>query len=798
MQSPINIPESEEREEVSIGDLLYKFLPYWPIFVLLLVLTLAGAWIYLRYTMPVYQTSATLLIKDDKNTPANANDLMQAFDMFGSKKNVENEVEVLQSKTLMQQVVKDLHLYAPIYSQGRVLNQSAYIYSPIVIEAKYPDSIEMVKKVPFIFDNNSKTLNIEKINYPLNQWVNTPYGILRFLPNKYYHLSKDSDSNKENNFYFSLTTVKKAANNVLNEVNISPSSKQSTVIDLSVKGQVPKRGEDILNDLLKVYTEAAIMDKNMLASNTLKFVNERLKFVENDLDSVEGNLQRFKSRNKITDISAQGQIYLQTVAANDQKISDINVQLAMLDQVENYINSKGDIGAIVPTSIETSNFIPNGSALVPSTAGLADPVLADLLQKLSDLQLKYTQTKKIVPENNPAVVSLVDGINKLRPQILENIKSQRKNLEAGRNDIIGTNNQYNAMLKTVPEKERELLGISRQQAIKNNIYTFLLQKREETALSFASAVADSRVIDKAESDDIPVSPKKKLIYLAAILAALLLGVVIVYIKDIFTRTIQDQSDIEQFTDIPILGEVMYDRSKTPIVISEGKRSFIAEQFRQLRTSLAYMGVDEVHKKIMITSSISGEGKSFIAINLGMSLSLMDKKVILIELDLRKPKLSEQFNVSRHVGLSNYLIGKATIEEIIKLTGTQNLSLISSGPIPPNPSELISNGRLLELLEYLNAHFDFILIDTAPVNPVTDAFILSPMCDVSLYVVRDSYTPKIFLKKLAEKLKTKGLKNPAIIFNGIKGKGFGKYGYGYGYGYTEDVKEKGWWRRIWTS
>ena len=791
-----NNDEFEETEEVSLGDVFYKYLAYWPIFVLLLIISLTGAWLYLRYSLPVYQTTATLLIKDDKNTPANANDLMQAFDMFGSKKNVENEVEVLQSKTLMQEVVKDLHLYAPIFVQGRVLNQSAYVYSPVVIEAKDPDSIKIVKKVPFVYDNSTSSVNIKQIKYSLNQWVATPYGIIRFLPNKYYQLSTSTDKGNGNNFYFSLTTVKNSANDVLEEVKISPSSKQSTVIDLSIEGQVPKRGEDILNDLLRVYTQAAISDKNILAANTLKFVNERLKYVESDLDSVEGALQRFKAKNKITDISAQGQIYLQTVAANDQKVSDINVQVAMLDEVEKYINTKGDIGGIVPPSVALSGMTESGG-VVPSTSGVADPVLTNLLQKLSDLQLQYTQTKNIVPENNPAVVSLVDAINKIKPQILENIKSQRKNLIAAREDVDETNNRYTSMLKTIPEKERELLGISRQQAIKNNIYTFLLQKREETALSFASAVADSRVIDRAESGDRPVSPKRKLIYLGAILAALTLGVAIVYIKDIFTRTVQDREDIENYTDIPILGEVIYDRSKSSIVITEGKRSFIAEQFRQLRTSLSYMGVDETHKKILITSSISGEGKSFIAINLGMSLSLMSKKVVLIELDLRKPKLSEQFNVSRHVGLSNYLIGKATIEEVIKPTGAKNLSLIPSGPIPPNPSELISNGRLQELLEYLNNYFDYILIDTAPVNPVTDAFILSPLCHVSLYVVRDSYTPKIFLKKLAEKLRSKSLKNPAIVFNGIKEKGFGKYGYGYGYGYgyTEDAENEVWWKRI---
>lgn len=775
MRQPTQDFELEDAQETSLGDLLYKFLPYWPLFVLLLIISLSATWIYLRYTMPVYETSATLLIKDDKsNTPAN--EMMQAFDMFGSKKSVENEVEVLQSKTLMQEVVKNLHLYAPVTVQGRVMSQSAYIISPLVIEAKYPDSVKAVRKIDFIYEENKPSVSFGNKSYPLNQWVSTPFGVLRFLSNKYYREPNNAD--REDHFYFSLITVKNAANNILNQIKIAPSSKQSTVIDLSIEGEIPKKGEDILNELLTVYNRAAILDKNVLAANTLKFVEDRLRLVAADLDSVEGDLQKFKANNKITDISSQGQIYLQTVAANDQKISDINMQLAVLDQVETYVKSKEGMGGIVP-----------------ATLGVADPVLTELLQKLSDLELQYTQMRKIVPENNPAVIAIVDGINKLKPGILENIHSQRKNLVAGRNDLSVTNNRYSSMLTTIPEKERELLDISRQQSIKNDIYTFLLQKREETALSFASAVADSRIIDKAESSDTPVSPKRKLIYLGAFLIALVLGVAIIYIKDILTRTVQDRSEIEKYTSMPVLGEVVYDRSKSPIVIAEGKRSFIAEQFRQLRTSLSYMGIDEAHKKIMLTSSISGEGKSFIAMNLGVSLSLMNKKVVLIELDLRKPKLSEQFNVSRHTGLSTYLIDKAGTEEIIKPTGVNNLFLIPSGPIPPNPSELISNGRLQELLIYLDTQFDYILIDTAPVNPVTDAFILSPLCDVTLYVVRHAYTPKIFLKKLEEKIRTKSLKNPAIIYNGMKGKGFGKYGYGYGYGYTEDEKSNGWWKRI---
>ncbi len=777
MQKATNTIELEENEEVSLGDLLYKFIPYWPFFLMLVVISFAVAWVYLRYKMPVYQTTATLLIKDEKSsTPASQ--LQDAFDMFGAKKNVENEVEVLQSKTLMKEVVGNLHLYAPLFVTGRVIHQSAYLLSPVVVEAKYPDSLKLAKEVHFKFDNRAGTIVIHDTTYAMRQWENTSYGVIRFLPNPYYHSPQDTSKKKQDDYYFSIIPTQKAADEILKQVNISPSSKQSTVIDLSIQGEVPERGEDILNELLRVYNEAAILDKNQLAANTLKFVNERLAYVSNDLDSVEKALQNFKAKNSITDISAQGQIYLQTVAANDQKISDINVQLAMLDQVELYVKGKGDLGGIVP-----------------ATLGDADPVLTDLLQKLSDIELQYTQTKKIVPENNPAVVSLVDGINRLKPQILENIKSQRRNLVAGRSNLSATSSDYGSMLKTIPEKEKELLSISRQQAIKNNIYTFLLQKREETALSFASAIADSRVIDKAESSDVPVSPKNKLIYLGAFLGAMVLGIGSIYLKDNLTRTIQELSDIERYTDIPFLGEVNYDRSKTPFVISEGKRSFIAEQFRQLRTSLSYMGVDETHKRILLTSSISGEGKSFIAINMGISLALMGKKVALLELDLRKPKLSEQFHISREEGLSNYLIGKIEPGKIIKSTEFENLSLFPSGPIPPNPSELISNGRLAELLTHLEKSFDYLIIDSAPVNPVTDAYIISPLADVTLFVIRHGYTPKMFLKKLGQQNKMNTLKNPAIVYNGIRGKGVNKYGYGYGYGYTEDAENEVWWKRI---
>ncbi len=508
--------EIEGDDDVSFGDLLFKFLPYWPVFVILILLSLLTTWLYLRYKIPVYETTATILIKDDKKG-GSVNDPLEIFDLFGSQKNLENEIEVLQSKTLMREVVKNLHLYAPLIIEGRVSSKSAYASSPVILEVKEPDSLRSVQKTILNYDNSSRTITALGSSYPLSQWIITKYGTIRFLPNKYFHDEKQFEKGDE--MYFSLRSVQATTNSILNEIKINPSGKQSTVIELSIQGEVPQRGEDVLNELLGVYNEAAIKDKNVLAANTLKFVEDRLKYVVNELDSVEQSLQIYKAQNKIVDISEQGQIFLQSVASNDQKIGDINIELAVLDQVENHVKSKLGSGNIVP-----------------STLGLEDPVLSDLLVKLSELELQYSQTKKIVPESNPAMVAIRDGIEKIRPNILENIQSKRKNLAAARQDLESTSKQFNAILKSIPEKERELLSISRQQGIKNNIYTFLLQKREEAALSFASAVADNRIIDTPETSSSPVGPKKSLIYLISIFSAVVVGVLGLIIKEWLTRS----------------------------------------------------------------------------------------------------------------------------------------------------------------------------------------------------------------------------------------------------------------------
>ncbi|HEY4832502.1 MAG TPA: polysaccharide biosynthesis tyrosine autokinase [Waddliaceae bacterium] len=751
------------------SDLLFKYLPYWPLFLILFGVCSFGAWFYLRFATPIYETSATILVKDEKKGVDDAN-LMEQLDLFGSKKLVENEIEIIKSRMLMHQVVENLTLYAPVFSKEAIKSKAAYEISPVIIQVRNPDLLVEEKKVFFAFDSLNNEVTIGKRSYPLNQWSSDGVNFIRFLANPNYAAPEEKYP-----LFYSLINPKSVTDKILDGLKVTQATKLSSVIDLKLKDAVPKRGEDILNGLIAVYNRAAINDKNAQASNTLKFINERLALVVSELDSVELGIQQYKTNQGIVDISAQGQLYLNNVGENDEKLSQINVQLAVMDQVEQYVTSKNDQPGIVP-----------------STFGVDDPVLTQLLGKLYDLEVQYEGLRKTTAENNPLLVSIRNEIDKIKPNILENIHSLRRNLEAGKANLSGTSSNYASILKALPQKERGLVEISRQQSIKNGIYSFLLQKREETALSYNSAVADTRIVDNADSTINPVSPNGMLIYLFAIVAAFGIGAGLISIREVLNRNIIFRNEIEQYTVVPVIGEIMQEKSKSPFVIEEGKRTYIAEQFRQLRTSLSYLGINNRKKKILITSTISGEGKSFVASNMAISLALTNKKVVLLELDLRKPRLSNLFNVSREVGLTNYFIGNKEADHIIKSTEiNKNLFIIPSGALPPNPSELIMNGRLEELLKYLETIFDYIIMDTAPVSPVTDAYLISPLCDTTLYIVRHGVTPKMSIKKLDENTRMRALKNMAIIFNGIRDRGLGsnKYGYGYSYDYGYEGKKE---------
>jgi capsular exopolysaccharide synthesis family protein len=719
-----------------------------------------------------------MIIKDEKKGTENSKGVDE-LNMINSKKIIENEIEVLQSRSIMENVVRNLHLYAPISQEGKIRTLSAYTISPVSIVVENPDELIEAKSIQFKYDKKTEKIFINGIySGKLNDWITTKYAKIKFIKNKNYR-----PSSLQKPFEFSLVSVKEITSRLLVALQINSANKLSSIISLSFKDEVPKRSEDVVNELIAMYDQAAVNEKNSLAKNTLQFVNERLNAVGSDLDSIERTVQKYKAGSGAQDISTQGQLYLQNVSNNDQELGKINTQLAILNQVENAVG-KGDGGSL---------------GINPSSIGISDAGLTQMISDLNNKELEYERLKKTVAENNPMLVSIRDQINKLKPDIKNNLVNQRKSLEISQSNIMRTNNEYNSMLSSIPKKERDILEISRDQNVKNSIYSFLLQKKEESELSYASTLSDSRVINSAQASKYPVSPNKKLIFIGAILASILLGILFITAKDFLSSKILYRKDLEAMTAIPVLGEIAQNESKESIVIEAGKRSFIAEEFRKIRASLHFLGINATNKKILVTSSIPGEGKSFVSGNFAISNALSGKKVCLIDIDLHNPGLGKMFGkTTEDPGISDYLNGKKQPEDIIKkVPEFENLFFVSSGAIHESPSELLLNGKIKDFIDYLEMKFDLIILDTAPSVLITDAYYLTDLCDATLYIVRHKHTPKMIIKRIDETLEINPLKNVAIIFNGVKKRGFFKNNYGYGYDYvyggkygpTDDKKKK---------
>jgi len=751
-----------------INQLWSKYIPYWPVFLLILAACLAVAWYKIKISNPVYLSSTSIMIKEKKKGPDETKVIESLNPLLTPEKVIENEIEILQSRSLMMEVVKNLNLYAPISDEGKFIKHSAFKTSPVAIIARNPDSLIYSKEIFFKVDMDKSQVSFQNRTYDLNSWIQTGYGDLKFIPNKLY----DGSENKK--LSFQIIPPKNYSSALSGKLDIKPINKSSAILSLEISDEVPERAESILNELVAVYNKDALKDKNITAQRTLNFVEGRLNGIERELDSIEKVISSYKARSGAVDISAEGKLFLENVSSTDQKLSDVNLQLSVLNQVESYVKSKDNVGGIVP-----------------STLGIENDMLSKLLTKLYDAELQKEQLKKSVPENNPTMVSINDEINKIRPSILESINNQRQALEANKNTLQSTSGLYSSMLQTIPQKERQLIDISRDHAIKSSIYTFLLQKREETALSYATQAEESRVIDEASTSKTPLSPNPARTYLNACLIGFLISISLISGKEMLNKNVLFRHEIESATSLPIISEIAFDKSTDPLIPQDGKNTVLASQFRKLRSSLGFLGINSMRKKILITSTISGEGKSFIAANLGLSLASTGKKVILLEFDMINPSLSEKFNIHEMKGLSNFIKGETEPEEIIKRSAiNENLFIISSGPIPSNPSEMILSSKVEDLLNYLDRMFDYIVIDTAPVGPITDAYVLSSYCDATLYVIRHKYTPKRFIQRIDEESKIHPLKNAAIVFNGIRSRGFTKNSYGMGYGYGHEYIYEG--------
>jgi tyrosine-protein kinase Etk/Wzc len=756
-----NNNHSHETDLVSV--VLYRFLPYWPLFLILAGLGVIGALAYLRYTIPLYESTASIIIKDEKKGVDDSK-ILDALNAYASKKNVENEIEVIRSRKLMQQVVAELHLYTPVFEKGNIHAIPLYNNAPVAIMVKSPDRLESSKDISFTLDKGQ--IVFDQQSYPLDKWVITPYGELMFVTRN----NKKRDPKKQ--LFFQLLKPKEVATSILKRIDVSASSKLSSVVNISLRDEISQRGDDILNELITKYNQSSIDDKNQLAANTLVFVEGRLETVESELDSLERKIQHYRSNNGAINLSEQGRVFLENVGENDKKIADVNMKLAVLDQVERYVVSKD-----------------NHSSVVPSTLGVDNPALTQLVQKLYSAELEYEKLRKTTGENNPMALAVSSEIQQIRPSILENLHSERASLQAGITNLSSTDRRYNSALNAIPQKERELTEISREQAVKNGVYNFLLEKREQTGLAISSTVSDSKIVDFAESSDRPVSPKRLYVLLAAFAIAMAIGIALVTVREFLNRKILFRSEIEKYTKVPVVAEITYTKKKEALLTSNV--SVASEQFRQLRAAIGLYGHNASKKKLLVTSSISGEGKSYISTNLAMSLALAGKKVVLVDLDIRNPKSSSALGIVEEAGVAEFLEGTKRPDEIIRTTDHKNLNAISAGAEIENARELILTGKLRELLDYLEGVFDFVIMDTSPVDPVTDAYVFSEFSDTTLFVVRHRYTPKALVQVLDENQKIRSLKNPFIVFNDVRSRGLFKktYGYGYGYGYQNVYRER---------
>ncbi|HEY6977816.1 MAG TPA: polysaccharide biosynthesis tyrosine autokinase, partial [Chitinophagaceae bacterium] len=547
------------------------------------------------------------------------------------------------------------------------------------------------------------------------------------------------------------------------------------VIEITLHETVPQKGEDILNKLYEVYTRMNEEDKNKIADSTINFIDDRLAVVSAELSGVEKNIEQFKIKNQLsTNIPEQATLALNNASDLQKQLTEQEVQINVVEALEDHL--KG-----------------NTQRIVPNAAVIQDPTYISTVQEYNTLVLERDRQLQTTKPDNPVVQNLNSQIEVVKKNLIVSLDNIKKEMQISRNELSKKNDQFKTQMKAVPSKERVFLDISRQQDIKQQLYLYLLQKREETAISKSGTLANSRLIEPGKSDALPFTPKKSLLYLAALCLGILLPSVSIYLKNVLNNTVNNRSDVTKETNVPVLGEIGHNATRKTIVAEQNSRTALAEQFRAVRTNLQFLLKGKDHQVIMITSSTVGEGKSFFTINLGSSLAISNKKVVLMELDLRKPKISKELGLSTETGFTDYLISKCNREAIIKQTPAHpNLFLISSGSIPPNPAELLLSTEVDELFAWLKTEFDYIIVDTPPAGVVIDPVLLGKYADASIYIVRQRQTFKEQLKMVNDFKQNNKIPNLSILINDVrlnKTSGY-RYQYGYGYGYVPDYYSDG--------
>jgi tyrosine-protein kinase Etk/Wzc len=782
-----NISTNISTEEIDIKAWFFRVIRLWPWFLSFMLISLITAWYYLKITEPVFQSSASIMIKDDKkvgNSSTMDNNVLKALNISGSGKLLENEIEVLKSSDLIREVILKEQLYLTFKKEQYFADKVIYgEEQPVLIEIADPEGIKMPMDWKLILYETSwklQTLKGDPIIVSIGKWYRLNGIKFRFIPNKKF--DEIMGGEKTASYLIHLDNLNSTVLNYKRQIVINQVGKQSTVISLSVNDSHYERGNAFLRALIKIYNQQGLNDKNLTTSNTMQFLDERLSVVERELRNVEGSVESFKRANRVTEVSEQAKAYLDMTKYVDQKKAEQETQVNIINALERELAGQG-----------------KNPRLVPNTLGVTDPSAAYLIEQHNILVLQRERIASLSGPRNPALADLDNQVKELRMNLLENVRNLRNAYIMALNDIRAQDRKLNEKLLSIPALEKQLLEISRDRNVKQQIYLFLLQKREESAIALASSVIDSRSVETPRAIK-KVKPQNSLILGTAALIGLLLALIPILMIDFLDDKVGGVREVMEKSRLPILGEQNHVKKlEYPIVISSNKRDVISEQIRTIRTNISFTGKGANIKKILVTSHIPGEGKSFTSLNIAASYAILGKKVAVLEFDLRKPRLLKNLGLSANKGISNYLSGQCDLDQIIVPVNSDSnpfFHLIPSGPVPPNSAELILGERMQKLIDELESAYDFILIDTPPFSLVTDAILLKRYADISIVVLRQGYSKKDVYRDIHDKLRN-GPDDPVyLVLNGVNR--FMKYSYysskyngsgtGYGYGYNYGEKD----------
>ena len=809
-ETDFNEAQESKEENIDVKELLFKYLIHWPWFVGAVVACLIAAWVYLYISTPVYNISATVLIKDDKK--GGSAGMLSGLESLGldgmvsSSQNIDNEIEVLRSKTIVKEVVEDLGLYISYTDEDEFPSRNMYKTSPVQVSLtpqeadllEEPMIVEMTLQPQGSMDVNVKIAGnkYQKHFEKLPAVFPTDKGTLAFF------LTPDSVLSSKRTLE-EITDSEKTTRNITATINkplavakwccknmtIEPTSKTTSVAVISLKNSNVQRGKDFINKLLEMYNINTNNDKNEVAQKTAEFINERISIISKELGSTEKDLESFKRGAGITDLTSDAQIALTGSAEYEKKRVENQTQINLLQDLQKYMQNEG-------------------YEVLPSNIGLQDLNLAAAINRYNDVLVERKRLLRTSTENNPTIINLDTSISAMKENVQVSLDRVLRGLYITKADLDREANRYSRRISEAPGQEREFVSIARQQEIKAGLYLMLLQKREENAITLAATANNAKIIDDAIADDAPVSPRSKITYLIALILGLGIPVGVIYLLELAKFKIEGRADVEKLTSAPIVGDIpLTDEKQGAIAVFENQNNLMSETFRNVRTNLQFMlGNDK--KVILVTSTVSGEGKSFISGNLAISLSLLGKKVVIVGLDIRKPGLNKVFNIPRkEVGITQYLANpEKNLMDLVQLSDiSKNLYILPGGTVPPNPTELLARDGLDKAIETLKKNFDYVILDTAPVGMVTDTLLIGRVADLSVYVCRADYTHKneyTLINELADKDKLPSL---CTVINGLDLKkrkygyyyGYGKYGkyygygkrYGYGYGYGEQSHAK---------